>query len=173
MRCLAGAVTIVATRWGDQRGGLTATAVCSFSLTPPRLLACVNLQGTTFRLIASSRCMSVNVLARNQEVLARRFAGLLGPVTEERFDQVEWCELETGAPVLKSALAGFDCSVDEMFVAHTHAIVIGEVKRVLIGSAEPPLLYLDGRFTTIADSGHPARGAPPEDACTDTLEHER
>jgi flavin reductase (DIM6/NTAB) family NADH-FMN oxidoreductase RutF len=164
MRCLAGAVTIVATRSGDQRSGLTATAVCSFSLTPPRLLACVNVQGTTFRLIASSRCMSVNVLARSQETLARRFAGLLGSISDERFEHVEWCQLVTGAPVLKSALAGFDCSVDEMFVAQTHAIVIGEVKQVLIGTAEPPLLYLDGRFTTIADMGHPAHGTASESA---------
>ena len=42
MRQLAAGVTIVTTSIGDQRIGLTATAVCSLSAEPPMLLACVN-----------------------------------------------------------------------------------------------------------------------------------
>jgi flavin reductase (DIM6/NTAB) family NADH-FMN oxidoreductase RutF len=162
MRCLAGAVTIVATGSGDERSGLTATAVCSFSLAPPRLLACVNVRGATFRLIATSRCMSVNVLSRNQESLARRFAGMLGNCTDDHFKHAAWRQLVTGAPVLTGTLAAFDCSVDEMFVAQTHAILIGEVKAVLTGHSEPPLLYLDGQFTTTAE---PSATAPLLDLC--------
>jgi len=151
MRCLAGAVTIIASRSGEERSGLTATAVCSFSVAPPRLLACVNVQGTTYRLIATARCMSVNVLSCQQESLARRFAGMAGSPGDNHFDHAVCSELVTGAPILSEAIAAFDCVVDEMFVTRTHAIVIGEVKAVHIGSSEPPLIYRDGQFTTLAE----------------------
>ena len=119
MAQLTGAVNIIATRNGEVRSGLTASAVCSFSSEPPRLLACVNFSGNSFQHIAESRCMSVNVLAQSQERLAKRFAGMLDGKHEDRFNYGKWTELVTGAPVLEEALAGFDCTVEEMLVAHT------------------------------------------------------
>lgn len=151
MRQLAGAVTIIATRNDSSRAGLTATAVCSLSVDPARLLACVNLKGESFPVIAESRCMSVNVLAEDQEELAKRFAGMLGDSREDRFKYGEWTELLTGAPVLRNALASFDCAIDEMLVAHTHAVLIGEVKDVLVGPPRGPLLYVGRAFTTVED----------------------
>ena len=111
MAQLTGAVNIIATRNGEVRSGLTASAVCSFSAEPPRLLACVNFSGNSFQHIAESRCMSVNVLAQSQEHLAKRFADMLGGKHEDRFNYGKWTELVTGAPVLEEALAGFDCTV--------------------------------------------------------------
>ncbi len=148
MALLTGAVNIVATRSGDVRSGLTASAVCSFSAEPPRLLACINFSGNSFQQIAESRCMSVNVLAQSQEELAKRFANMLGGEDEDRFDYGNWIELTTGAPVLEAALAAFDCSVEEMLVAHTHAVIIGEVKDVLVNGGMKPLLYSNRAFTT-------------------------
>ena len=148
MAQLAGAVNIIATRNGDIRSGLTASAVCSFSAEPPRLLACVNFSGNSFQHIAESRCMSVNVLAQSQENLAKRFAGMLGNNREDRFKFGNWTELVTGAPVLQEALAGFDCTVEEMLVAHTHAVIIGEVKDVIVNGGMKPLLYSNKAFTT-------------------------
>lgn len=148
MAQLTGAVNIIATRNGDIRSGLTASAVCSFSAEPPRLLACVNFNGNSFQHIAESRCMSVNVLAQSQEHLAKHFAGMLGENPEDRFKFGKWTELVTGAPVLQEALAGFDCTVEEMLVAHTHAVIIGEVKEVIVNGGKKPLLYLNKAFTT-------------------------
>ncbi len=148
MAQLTGAVNIIATRNGDVRSGLTASAVCSFSAEPPRLLACVNFSGNSFQHIAESRCMSVNVLAQSQEHLAKHFAGMLGENPEDRFKFGKWTELVTGAPVLQEALAGFDCTVEEMLVAHTHAVIIGEVKEVIVNGGKKPLLYLNKAFTT-------------------------
>jgi hypothetical protein len=43
MRHLAASVTLITTKvHRDQRGGLTATAVCSVSAEPPQILVCVN-----------------------------------------------------------------------------------------------------------------------------------
>jgi flavin reductase (DIM6/NTAB) family NADH-FMN oxidoreductase RutF len=59
--------------------------------------------------------------------------------------------------VLLDALAVFDCVVDEMMVAHSHAAMIGEIKAVLLSPRnEAPLLYSDGQYTTLADLGETA-----------------
>ena len=76
MRLLAGGVTIVATSLNGENCGLTATAVCSLALSPPRVLACVNHAGRTYDLLSKSRIMSVNLLAEGHEELARRFAAI-------------------------------------------------------------------------------------------------
>ena len=53
MRRLAGGVTIVTTRLGEARAGLTATSVCSLTAEPPRLLACVHREADAHGLISS------------------------------------------------------------------------------------------------------------------------
>ena len=150
MAQLTAAVSIIATRNGTIRSGLTASAVCSYSAQPPRLLACVNYQGDSFQHISQSRCMSVNVLAHNQEELARRFADMLGGTHEEHFNHGDWTRLITGAPVLQGCLVSFDCVVEEMLLAHTHALIIGEIKDLLVNDGQPPLLYANRLFTTTA-----------------------
>src|SRR5690242_18223775 len=111
MRLLAGGVTIVASAHGGSRSGLTATAVCSLALSPPRVLASINMQGDTYGLILRSRCMSVNLLSIEHERLARRFATKRAMLAEDRFGAGDWCQRVTGAPVLADALAALDCRV--------------------------------------------------------------
>lgn len=146
MRRLAGAVHVVTTRVGDERGGLTATAVCSLTASPPRLLACINLNGRSFRMIAESRVMGINVLGARHEALARRFANARGG---DPFEGTEaWTQAATGAPLLAGAQASFDCSVEQMLVTSTHAVVIGDIRHISYAEACEPLLYADGQFVS-------------------------
>lgn len=148
MRRLVGAVCIVTTTDESGPAGLTATAVTAFSAEPARILACINHKGQTFRALAASRRMAVNLLGLRHAALAQSFGG--APMShEDRFTQARWTRLATGAPVLLDALAVFDCVVDEMMLAHSHAAMIGEIKAVRLDPApDAPLLYADGRFTT-------------------------
>ena len=147
MRRLTGAVNLVTTCVGEERCGLSATAVCSLSLNPPRVLACINLSGRSYQAIASSRCMAINVLAARHRPLAVAFATKgCDPFAQGN----EWTRAVTGAPILADALASFDCEVEQMMVTTTHAVVIGEVRDINYGSVGQPLLYLDGTFVTSA-----------------------
>jgi flavin reductase (DIM6/NTAB) family NADH-FMN oxidoreductase RutF len=85
MRLLASGVTIVASAHEGRRSGLTATAVCSLALTPPRILASINMQGHTYDVVAKSQCMSVNLLSENQKLLAERFAAKRATEEADRF----------------------------------------------------------------------------------------
>jgi flavin reductase (DIM6/NTAB) family NADH-FMN oxidoreductase RutF len=150
MRCLAAGVCIVTTlSRNGQRSGLTATAVCSVSLAPPTLLCCVNRQSGSYNAIHESGVFAVNVLSVNDRTLAERFAGLV--VGEERFAEGAWSALATGAPILKSALASFDCRISQAVELPTHGILFGEIEMVeLRAAAAGPLLYAHGDYGDFA-----------------------
>ena len=149
MRLLASGVTIVATKCDGVRSGLTATAVCSLALSPPRILASVNMSGQTYGLLAKSRCMSVNLLSEHHAHLAQRFAQRRAHVEEDRFATGEWRERVTGAPLLADALAALDCRITEIVPLDTHAILIGTIEHIHFGPHHAPLINFDGGYTSV------------------------
>ena len=148
MRRLAAGVTIVTTRHGGVRGGLTATAVCSLSVDPPQLLVCVSRSAAAHTLIHEGENLCVNLLARKHQALAARFAGQTGILGADRFRAGRWGVLKTGAPVLEDSLASFDCVVSEKVSASTHTIFIGRVVDVRLRPHGRPLLYTGGAYAT-------------------------
>lgn len=150
MRQLVGGVTAIATALDGRKTGLTATAVCSVSAEPPRLLVCVNCRGETYEMIGASRAFSVNILAREHETLAKRFAGLLPLEQGDKFADGVWESAATGAPMLQDALASFDCRVSMIMDTGSHGVVIGDIQHVRVRDGGSPLLYSAGEFTTTA-----------------------
>lgn len=152
MRNLAGHCVVIASGDSQQRAGLTATAVCSVTAEPPRLLVCVNRNVYAHKVINRSGHLSVNVLSRDQEPVARRFAGMVeGVAGEARFDGEAWSTGISGVPVLESALVSFECRVVESIPASTHDLFLCEV----IGAAgrmdqQDPLIYFNGKFAALA-----------------------
>lgn len=149
MRRLAGACTIITSRDAQQgRGGwvgMTATAVTSVTAEPPRLLVCINRSTFAHGVIARSRVLGVNVLGGDALDQAKCFAGGVPP--EERFARGDWQTTCAGAPLLGSALVGFDCRVGESIAASTHDIFICDVVDVhLREQGCDPLIYFDGAF---------------------------
>jgi len=152
MRRFSAACTIITTAIDGDRAGLTATAVCSLTADPASLLVCINRSTYAHGLIERAGALSVNVLARDQEQIARRFAGMVpGVAPETRFEEGQWIEGETGMPVLAGSMASFECRVRETLLANTHSIFICEVAAATIPEGkDEPLIYFDGRFASLS-----------------------
>lgn len=149
MRQLASGVCLVTTRGADgARSGLTATAVCSVSADPPTLLVCVNQQNGSYRAIRESGSFAVNVLAVDDQDLSNRFASAVSG--DERFKHGVWSTLNTGAPVLESALVSFDCILKSVEDVGSHGVFFGEVQAVRVPGRGDPLLYGNGQYATVA-----------------------
>lgn len=146
MRQHAGAVTIIAVGAPGGRTGLTATAMCSVTDSPPTILICVNRNASAHDLIAQHGAFSANVLADGQQELAMRFAGKAGLAGEQRFVEADWTTRATGAPVLKGALMSLDCEVVATFPHETHTIYLGRVRAADVRSDAAPLVYFRGGF---------------------------
>lgn len=148
MRRVASTVCVLTTVHEGMRWGLTATAVCSLSVKPPALLACVNRCAEAHSAIVGSRRIGINILSVNQTAIARRFSGESGDRGEQRFAEGDWFNASTGAPLLSTAIAAFDCAIDEILSDVTHSILICRVQTLQIGDHAPPLLYSDRAYRT-------------------------
>lgn len=147
MAQLAGAVNVVTTDGPAGRAGFSATAVCSVSDNPPTLLVCINRSSSAYRMLFENAVVCVNTLSADQQPLSQLFGGKT-PM-EERFAGGEWSSLETGAPVLKGALASFDCRVRAIHDGSTHDIIICDVVDTAIGEGEEALLYFKRAYRTL------------------------
>jgi flavin reductase (NADH)/flavin reductase len=154
MRLFVGGVTLLTTAEGSARRGLTATAVCSLSTKPPRLLSCVNMSGATYRMMDSSRVLTVNLLGAGHEGVASRFGG--APCGDDPFEGSNWVEGSNGVPRLADATAAFECRIEQTINAGTHAIVILEVRNVIVAGNAHPLIYVNGRFAHVDATDHVA-----------------
>ncbi|MFI4939842.1 MAG: flavin reductase family protein [Burkholderiales bacterium] len=156
IRYFAAGCTIIATSDGTERAGLTATAVCSVTAEPPRLLVCINRQVRAHAIILDSGTLSVNVLSEAQENLANRFAGMVKDIRgEERFLEGEWVAGRLGAPILAGSLASFDCRIVEAVPASTHTIFICEVLDVASDGDAAPLLFFNRAFAALDKPTNP------------------
>lgn len=159
---LAGGVVIVTTRGPDgQPRGMTATAVCSVSVEPPLVMACMNTSATTHGAVDASGVFALNVLPASERDLARRFASS----SNRKFEGVEVEEGSTGAPLLLAALAQCDCEVHHSVPAGDHTIFIGHVLSARSrGDDARPLLYFRGDYGSVG----PLDAAPPDATQPDT-----
>jgi flavin reductase len=148
MRQVACSVAVITSRAGSHVNGLTATAVCSVSASPPVILVCVNKGASAEAIIAESGVFAVNFLTEEQHLVARLFStSKLSP--EERFAEGRWQPQVTGAPVLDGALASFDCVVENCIASGTHNIYFGRVVAAESLDQEG-LIYRDGSFRRLA-----------------------
>lgn len=144
MRQVASAVAVVTARSGKERNGLTATAVCSVTATPPTMLVCVNKNASAEPLIDTSGAFAVNFLADWQHAVARLFS-LPRLTPRERFAEGAWHSLETGSPILEGTVASFDCVVVNRLDAGTHNVYLGRIVG-LTSLDQDNLIYRDGSF---------------------------
>lgn len=156
MGLLGGGVTIITTGTGSDRRGLTATAVCSLSATPPMILISVNRSGEARQAIAHSGYFCVNVLSSTDRDVSDCFAGRGGVQGADKFEVAgQWGTIETGAPALASALVAIDCEISEKVESHTHTIFMGQVMGLRfnttseVGTSRSPLVYWDRLYRDI------------------------
>ena len=144
MRQLTGAVCLITHTAITGRAALTVTTVTSLSTDPPTLIVCVNRDSPSYPGLAPGVAFGVNVLGAHQQEFADRFSGRGGACEAERFAEGHWIVAPSGAPLLRDSLAAFDCEVEDIIERHTHAIVIGRVRRVASRKQGGALVYWRG-----------------------------
>ena len=125
----------------DQRAGLTVSSFCSVSLRPPTVLASVERQGQTHKLVVASQAFAINILRAEQRALGERFAGLQGDI--DRFAGADWRPgAAMGAPLLVGALAWLECRLLQRHEVGEHSVLVGLVLAAEVDeNAGTPLAY--------------------------------
>ena len=122
MRRTASGVAILTTEGAAGRAGVTVSTLCSLSMEPPSVVACVHRDNGALDTILANGVFAANVLAEDQEIVAKAFAGMIPEMREDRFASGRWQHLATRAPVLQGALAAFDCRIASTSDFGTHRI---------------------------------------------------
>ncbi len=131
--------------------GMTANSFNSIALSPPTVLVALRQHTRTQHLVSTGGVFGVSILETHQVGLAKRFAGQTD-LDRPRFEGVETFTMVTGAPLIKNAMAHFDCKVVNAFDVGDTTVFLGEVLDANIPAGEQqPLLYLNRRWRKLAE----------------------
>ncbi len=149
MSRVGASVHIVTTNGPAGLGGITATSATSVTLDPPTMLFCIHASSPSAARMIENAAFCINALNPAHRELADIFAGNTEKSREERFDSGDWTQLATGSPVLREAVASFDCRLVEAKRVGTHLIMIGLVEAVAYSPAADVLAYVHRQYGTL------------------------
>jgi 3-hydroxy-9,10-secoandrosta-1,3,5(10)-triene-9,17-dione monooxygenase reductase component len=142
MGLLPTGVTVVTAGGPDGPAGATANAVCSLSIEPMLMLACLDRGSRTLFAVQAANRFGISVLHAGQEQIARRFA-TKAPVAD-KWDGVAWSERDS-IPAIDDSLAWIACELRDVIAGGDHVIVTGEVRDLEVGEGEP-LVFSGGEY---------------------------
>ena len=104
--------------------GMTVNSFASVSLDPALVLWSIEKKQPSYKKFLNSDGYAVNILSKDQLDLCSHFSS---PI-EDKFKNVFWKPSENGHPLIKDALAWFDCVKWNDYDGGDHKILVGEVK---------------------------------------------
>ena len=151
MRVLASGVVMVTARRDDQLYGLTISACCSISASPPRVLISLAQTASCLPAVLDTGRFGLSILRAGQRPLAELGAVPGGPKEVDAFSESR----DGSVTMIAGALAHLDCSVDQTFTISDHVLVIGNVEHAVTADDldEPgPLLYFNRTFHRLGEA---------------------
>ncbi len=142
MGILPTGVTVVSASGPDGPAGATANAVCSLSIEPMLMLACLDRGSRTLLAVQAANRFGVSVLHAGQEEIARSFA-TKAPVAD-KWQGIDWRDRD-GIPAIADALVWVSCELRDVIAGGDHVIVTGEVRGLEAGEGDP-LVFHAGEY---------------------------
>lgn len=136
----ASGVVVITGMHRDVPVGLTCQSFFSLSLDPPMVALAPGKSSTSWPRVAEAQGFCANVLAADQEALARTFAN----TGADKFAGVGWSAGPSGPPRLHGALAWIDCELETVHETGDHYLVVARVVGLETGTGRPLLFYRGG-----------------------------
>jgi flavin reductase (DIM6/NTAB) family NADH-FMN oxidoreductase RutF len=133
-------IYVLITRRGPEPCAMIVSWASQVSYAPPLLM--VALRRTRFALpaIQESGVFSLSLLRREQKLWVARFKN---PISQQQFVELFFETNKKNPPVLRDALASWQCRVSSTLEPGDHILVIGEVCSTLTGREGKPLTTPD------------------------------
>ena len=141
-----GVCLITALAPDGSRVGLTANSFSSVSLDPPMVLWSLSRSAGSAPVLRDAEYFAINVLAQGDEEVSSHFARS-GADKFARFPERFAAGL-AGVPLLRGALATFECHSRHRYYGGDHIIVIGVVERYAHRDAAP-LVFHRGKYAAL------------------------
>ncbi len=138
MGMLPTGVTVVTAAGPEGPAGATANAVCSLSIEPMLMLACLDRGSRTLLAVQAANHFGISVLHAGQEQIAQAFASK-APVAD-KWQGVAWSE-HGSIPAIDDALAFVACELRDVIAGGDHVIVTGEVTALETRGGDPLVFH--------------------------------
>jgi flavin reductase (DIM6/NTAB) family NADH-FMN oxidoreductase RutF len=134
-------VTVLTTCLGTRPVGMTISSFASVSMDPPLILQCVARTAGSLPAFTTGRPVVVNVLGHDQADIAKVFASK----TDDRFAGIDFGVDQQGSPVLAGTAAWVGGTIERIYDAGDHLILLIRA-RVVERTDSAPLLYHSGQM---------------------------
>jgi flavin reductase (DIM6/NTAB) family NADH-FMN oxidoreductase RutF len=128
---------VVGSRAGDRRNGMTLNWATQVSSDPKLLAVSIEKEAFTHELIDDSRVFTLNIVAREDRAIVRKFTKPVEVDEAARtLNGFPFHDGRTGAPVLDQAVAVVECEVRHTLDLGTHTLFVGEIVEAAFQQAE-------------------------------------
>jgi flavin reductase (DIM6/NTAB) family NADH-FMN oxidoreductase RutF len=142
--CFPTGVCLVTTLGPDGKPeGMTINSFSSVSLDPPMVLWSLARSASSAAVFRDAEFFAINVLAKEDAALSTHFS----KSAEDKFAAFaeRFSPGLEGSPILKGAVASFECHARQRYYGGDHIIVIGNVERYAWSEA-PSLVFGRGKY---------------------------
>jgi flavin reductase (DIM6/NTAB) family NADH-FMN oxidoreductase RutF len=141
-RFATGVTVVTAVSDKGQALGMTANSFSSVSLDPPLVLWSLQNNSDVYETFSRPQHYAINVLSSEQQAYSNQYARKGQHVLEEAHYRLG----KYGAPIIRHALATFECELYATHEAGDHLIIIGRVTEMHQRPTGEPLLFYCGRY---------------------------
>lgn len=149
MAHLPAAVCIITTDGAAGRCGITASAVCSVTDSPPTVLVCLNQRSAMHDVFKANGKLCINVLSGDHEQQAMHFSGATKMPMEERFNLDGWQHDAASQPVLSDALVRLQGEIKDAKAVGSHSVFFVELDKIDVSEERDSLIYFNRLFHTV------------------------
>lgn len=128
--------------------GMAASSFTSVSMEPPLVSICIQNGSRTWPRLKKAARLGLSVLAENHGDACRSLSRKDG----DRFADVPWTKLGTGAVVVSEATAWLECRLRSEVRVGDHTIAVLEVCALDANADMPPLVFQGSRFHRISSA---------------------
>jgi flavin reductase (DIM6/NTAB) family NADH-FMN oxidoreductase RutF len=133
---------VIGVKDGDSHHAFTGSWFSQCSMKPPRVMLGVRHGTHSLDMIRHGKVFSVNWMSKDDKKVLEQFFKAT-PASGNRFGEMTYRTLKTGAPVLDKALSFLECEVVDIFEGGDHSVVIGQIVNAERRSEDAPLVMGD------------------------------
>ena len=145
LRLIPYGLFVVGTKDGDKVTAFAANWLTQASFAPPLVVMGAKAGTSSTEMVEKSGLFCVNVIETGGTALASKFFAHVEPEGNKLGD-VEFSLSPNGCPVLKDALAYFECQLREKVVLGDHTIFVGEVVEAGVQREGAPMTLAETGF---------------------------
>ncbi|WP_033292459.1 flavin reductase [Amycolatopsis jejuensis] len=148
MARLPAAVNILTTDGPYGRCGITVSAVCSVTDTPPTVLVCVNRSSSSHPVFVGNGRVCLNVLTGRGAQLAVHFSGATKTPMDDRFAWDIW-DRTAEQPVLREAQVAAVGTICDRKEIGSHTVLFVQIEHMTTRAEVDSLVYVNRQFHRI------------------------